>query len=137
MKAKKTKQNQTKTHKPFNLQIKTEEQARELMANMAGLKMNTGWLILQEIMRGNIAVMEAEILTKRNAEDGSAISNEQCDELRYKRSYMEELIRKPDDLMKQFQKEARIDMPIYDPYASETDAAKEKAKEYAHTLSIE
>ena len=108
-----------KKHKEFDLSVKTEAQALELITHLEMLKVSAGWQILKQVIDGNIAVLERAILLKQDTETAVAITEQQADELRFKRNYLEELSEKPQKLIEQFKKQTTNSVPTYDPYATD------------------
>lgn len=108
-----------KPHKIFDLQIKNQAQANELIAHIEILKNTAGWLILKQILEGNMAVLERAIVVKKDPITGEKLTDSQCDELRFKHGYLEELVNKPDDLIETFKKQTGMGVPTYDPYATD------------------
>jgi hypothetical protein len=106
--------------KPFDLNIGTPQQANELIAHLEVMKATAGWHILREIIQGNLAVLERAIVTKTDPETKTAIDDKACDVLRIKHGYLEELMEKPDRLIAQFKKQTGMEVPTYDPYATES-----------------
>lgn len=106
--------------KPFDLDISTPQKANDLIAHLEIMKATAGWLIMRQIIEGNLAVLEKAIVTKRDPETGVAIDDTACDVLRVKHGYLEELVEKPERLIGQFKKQAGMEVPTYDPYATES-----------------
>ena len=106
-----------KPHKPFDLDIKTDAQALEMITHLEVLKNTAGWLLMKQIMEGNMAVLERAIITKKIGD--KVLSDTEVDDLRKSHSVMEELINKPDQLIEMFKKNTVIGTPTYDPYASD------------------
>lgn len=106
-----------KPHKPFDLDIKTEAHALEMITHLEVLKNTAGWLLMKQIMEGNMAVLERAIITKKLGE--KVLTDVEVDDLRKSHSVMEELINKPDQLIEMFKKNNVIGTPTYDPYASD------------------
>jgi len=105
-------------HTVFDLEIKNDAQAEELTGHLANLKVTSGWLILKQIIEGNMALLERAIVLKKDPETNAPITEAQVDELRFKRNYLEELAGKPDELIAKFKKQRGIEIPTYDPYAT-------------------
>lgn len=105
-----------KKHGKFDLSINRPEQATDVIDALQSLQQDRGWLLLKQIFEGNIAVLEAAILRKLDPEDGKTpLKEEECDRLRDRLAYLEELLNKPQEIIKQFSQKAP-DIPEYDPY---------------------
>jgi hypothetical protein len=108
----------SKSHK-FDLNIETQEQANELVGHLSVMTATSGWLLLKQIMTGNIAVLEEMILDKKDAVTGEPLSDEDVDSARKTRGVMKEMVEMPEKLIKQFRKQqtGAEGVPTYDPYA--------------------
>lgn len=105
-----------KKHKNFDLTITRPEQSAEVVDALQALQSDRGWQLLKQIFEGNIAVLEAAILRKLSPDDGkTALSEEDCDKLRFKLSYLEELLNKPQEIIESLTQGAP-ETPDYDPY---------------------
>lgn len=103
-------------HKPFDLTVNRPEQVGEMVDALQSLEQDRGWLLLKQIFEGNIATLEAAILRKISPDDGkTTLKEEECDRLRDKLAYLEELLAKPQQLIKKFTAK-QPEMPDYDPY---------------------
>lgn len=111
-----------KRGKAFNLNIKTPEQALTLIAELENFKRSGGWMLMVQILEGNMANLERAIITKMDAWTGTKLSEVQLDELRAKHAVFGELIAKPDDLIELFKKQSGGTVPIYDPYHTDIKA---------------
>lgn len=120
MKTKSPKKNtgvkEVKKHKHFDLSIDRPEQASEIVDALQSLQSDRGWILLKQIFEGNIAVLEASILRKLNPEDGKTpLKEEECDRLRDRLAYLEELLAKPQEIIKKLTQN-QPEVPDYDPY---------------------
>lgn len=105
-----------KKHKNFDLSFDRKEQKYEVVDALQSLQADRGWQLLKQIFEGNIAVLEAAILRKISPDDGkTALSEEDCDKLRFKLSYLEELLNKPQEIIGELTR-GQPEMPEYDPY---------------------
>lgn len=105
-----------KKHAKFDLSIDRVEQGAEIIDALTSLQQDRGWLLLKQIFESNIAVLEGAILRKLNPEDGkSPLKEEDCDRLRDRLAYLEELLAKPEEIIKRFSTTAP-EAPEYDPY---------------------
>lgn len=105
-----------KKHKAFDLSIDRPEQAAEIVDALQSLQTDRGWILLKQIFEGNIAVLEASILRKLNPDDGKTpLKEEECDRLRDRLAYLEELLDKPQSIIKKLT-QGQPETPEYDPY---------------------
>lgn len=105
-----------KKHAKFDLSIDRPEQAAEIIDALQSLQQERGWLLLKQIFEGNIAVLEAAILRKISPDDGkTALKEEECDRLRDRLAYLEELLNKPQLIIASFNQK-QPETPEYDPY---------------------
>lgn len=105
-----------KRHAKFDLSIDRPEQGQDIINALKSLEQDRGWLLLKQIFEGNIAVLEGAILRKIDPESGAPLKEEECDRLRDRLSYLEELLAKPQSIIKQFSQK-HTEVPEYDPYA--------------------
>lgn len=114
--AKKTKKiEKVQRHKKFDLSIDRPEQAAEIIDALTALQQDKGWHLLKQIFEGNIAVLEGSILKKVDPDSGAPLSEEECDRLRDRLSYLVELLEKPQAIIRQFSQTSPQE-PDYDPY---------------------
>lgn len=113
----KTKKKLTKRVESFDLDIKDARQAEELVAYMMQLQASAGWLLLKQIMVGNIAVLESMILDRVDPQTGKPLTEDELDKVRDKRGIMKEMIEKPQQLIEMFKKQTGQTVETYDPYA--------------------
>lgn len=103
-------------HKPFDLSVDRPEQAQEIINALKSLQADRGWLLLKQMFEGNIAVLEQAIMLKVSPDDGKTpLSEADCDRLRDRRSYLVELLDKPNTIIQGF-RQPEPESPEYDPY---------------------
>jgi hypothetical protein len=105
-------------HVPFDLNIDTKEKADNLVAHLIQLQGNAGWMIITKIIEGNIAEAEKQIIAKMSLE-GTPLTDAQVDDLRKVRNVMEQLIKKPQEIIDKFRAQEGVKIPKYDPYATD------------------
>jgi len=103
----------------FDLNIENREQANELVGHLSIMTATSGWLLLKQIMNGNISALEDAILDKKDAVSGEDLNNEEVEDARRTRSVMKQMTEMPEKLIKQFNQtqDGSEDVPTYDPYA--------------------
>ena len=107
---------EVKKHKHFDLSIDRPEQASEIVDALQSLQSDRGWILLKQIFEGNIATLEAAILRKVDPDDGKTpLKEEECDRLRDRLAYLEELLGKPQEIIKKLTQN-QPETPEYDPY---------------------
>lgn len=123
----------------FDLNIDSQAKADELVEHMNILINTSGWLLLKQIMMGNIAVLEEAIIDRKDPETDMKLTDEELDEARKTRAVMKELIEKPEKLIEQFTRQASIQLPTYDPYAVDVRQLSRSnvGQPRAHTLTDE
>ena len=106
----------SKKHIKFDLSFDRPEQIHDVVDALQALQQDRGWQLLKQIFEGNIAVLEGAILKKVDPEDGkTTLSEADCDRLRDKLGYLEELLNKPNLLIAKLTQE-QPETPDYDPY---------------------
>ena len=127
-------------HTKFDLNISTPEQANELVGHLSVMVATSGWLMLKQIMNGNIAVLEEIILDGKDPDTGVKLSEDEIEGARKTRAIMKEMIEKPEQLIAQFKQQAGMEMPTYDPYAVDVrqfNADSRVGQPRARTLTTE
>lgn len=135
-----SKHGDTSKHTKFDLNIETQEQANELVGHLSVMIATSGWLLLKQIMNGNIARLEDIILDAKDPETGEKMTEDELSEARKTRAIMKEMIEKPESLIKQFREQVGVEMPTYDPYAVDVrqfDANSMVGQPRASTLRTE
>lgn len=119
-------------HERFDLDVKSTDQAELLVAHMMSLKANVGWALLKQILEGNIHTLEQVILSKVSI-SGQVLSDEGVDGARARREIMIEMLNKPDQLIQEFKKKDSVQVPDYDPFA--TDVRQFKKPTFGSEMS--
>lgn len=101
--------------KKFDLSIKDDKQSLEIIMAFQTLEVNAGWMLLRQIFEGNMAVLQDAILRKRDPNTDAALSEEECDRLRDRFAYLEEIINTPQKYIQKLGQKSP-EMPNYDPY---------------------
>jgi hypothetical protein len=134
-----TKQKALPRGKAFNLDIRTKEQGETLIAHLQLLKVAGGWMLMKQILEGNMAALERAIITKADPQTGTKLTEAQVDELRSKHAVFGEVVGKPDQLIELFRQQSGGFVPSYDPYHTDIkkmlrDDKEEAAEESAGVL---
>jgi hypothetical protein len=134
--AKKQTQPEVQLHTKFNLaDISTEQRLRhaELLEHMT---LTAGWQLMKQILEGNLSVIEKAILTKRDPVTGAVMTEAETDQLRMQHAQIDQLIRKPEELIKLFRAEQKVGATgSYDPYQRSTDMREERKITDARSLA--
>lgn len=101
--------------KKFDLSLESEAHAPEIVAALTNLEFDHGWQLLKKIFESNIAILEGSILRKIDPETNEKLSEDECDRQRDKLAYLEELVNKPQEIIKRLTQHSP-EMPEYDPY---------------------
>lgn len=93
----------------LDLSGKDKQSEADIIASLQSLLADNGWEVLVNIFKANIEILEDNILDRR------ALTEIECDRLRFKREYLLELINKPKEIIEKLQSQPP-DAPSYDPY---------------------
>lgn len=76
-----------------------------------------GWKLMEQVLEGNMALLERQIIAKRELE-GKELSEEEVDLLRVQHAQIVQLIKTPSELIKKYGKpEDAKGITEYDPYS--------------------
>ena len=101
--------------KKFDLSIENSKQGAEIILAFQNLETTAGWMLLRQIFDGNMAVLQEAILKKVDPNTSASINEAECDRLRDRYSYLEELVNTPQKYIQKFG-QVQPEMPEYDPY---------------------
>lgn len=98
----------------FDLSFRKTEENTKIIVAIESLKANAGWQFLVQVFNENLKFIADRIITK-TSENGTELTNEQVDILRFKYEYLNEIMNKPDKFLKEL---TRTDQPEEDndPY---------------------
>ena len=108
----------------------SQEKTMRMAQDLTGLIYHPGWSVLKEINENNIEFLDAQIIKKMDP-DGKPLTETQCDELRIKRDYLEELINTPMKFVEKLKQDGQIP-ENFDPYFSSVGEMKEVANKREH-----
>lgn len=103
--------------KKIDLSGSNKKSDLEIISSLEALLVDAGWEVLTEIFKANISLIEQKILEK------GELTEDECDKLRYKRGYLNELINKPQEIIDKL-KTGEDKVPNYDPYEDVGDKEK-------------
>jgi len=112
----------------FDLNIDSQAKADELVEHMNILISTSGWLLLKQIMLGNIAILEEAIIDCKDPETGAKLTEDELGDARKTRAVMKEMVEKPEKLIEQFKRQAASQLPTYDPYAVDVRQFSESSR---------
>ena len=104
---------------PFNLTNVSGETLKAYCLYLEQMLVSPGWKLMEHVLEGNMALLERQIVTKREALTARILSDAEVDKLRDQHQIVEELLQKPKQLIEKYgEKKAGIPAPEYDPYQS-------------------
>lgn len=94
-----------------------ERNPLEIIADLQILISTAGWQIIREVMQGNVATLNEMILNKTidGKPESTEISDQDVDQLRYKRGFMIDLMNTPENYIEKLQDKG-IEPEEFDPY---------------------
>jgi hypothetical protein len=119
------------SHEQIDLDVKTPEQAANIIAHLKQLQMTAGWLIMKKMLELNMAVLEKAIVKKVDPQTEEKLNDAEVDDMRKTYDVYEELLGKPEQLITMFTADSATGVPSYDPYAT---TVADKGVEYAGVL---
>lgn len=135
--AKKNTQPEKELHAPFELSDVSRETAKVYAEHLANMVLSQGWLLMEQILKGNCARIERIIITRMEPETHAKLSEAELDEYRIQLNQIERLIQHPHDLIKQYKAVEEPVTKTYDPYAASTDRRELQRSEVVRTLTDE
>ena len=103
-----------------NIVSSNEDKVKELQ----NLILTQGWKIIKEAMDVNIEFMGEEIITKFDPINKKALTDQEIDNIRFKRSSFKELKDFPELLIKTLSHKQTTELKNYDPYLTVSDIKK-------------
>lgn len=107
-------------------EISQGEKVRAIGA-LTTLTVTEGWMLLRQTLEANMKVLDEQVLKKVGL-DGKELTEAQCDRLRDRRNVMDELIHKPEQLLKELSRED-VEETSDDPYFSIGDVGRRRGRE--------
>lgn len=111
--------------------LETPAQAKEVCAYLAQLETTLGWIYLKKMLQASMAVIQEQILSKKDIATGAKLTDLEVDELRMSYNAYKELVNKPAQLIENITKGNIPSAPEYDPYAK---GIKDSNTEYAGVM---
>lgn len=104
-------------HKPFDLTDVSETTLESYTFYLKELVNSAGWKLMVQVLEGNLALLERQIVRKKEVITDRKLSDEEVDTLRDQHEILEELINKPHELIAKYSKaDEPRPSPEYDPY---------------------
>lgn len=98
----------------FDLSFTKPTENTKILVALESLKVSAGWVFLTQLFQENINHLAMQIVKKID-ENGKTISEAEVDILRYKHAYLEELLGKPDQFLKNLTRKDESEEDL-DPY---------------------
>lgn len=110
--------------------VSQEAKMVQMAKDLTGLVYHPGWMVLKEINENNIEFLDEQIIRKTDPE-GKPINEVDCDRLRDKRNYLEELMETPMKFIAKMKQDGQIP-ESFDPYFKSVGEIKEVATNTEH-----
>lgn len=114
--------------------IESDAQAKEICAHLAQLEVTVGWMYLKKMLQDSMAVIQRQIITKKDIDGNEKLTDEEVDTLRMSYLAYEELVNKPAQLIQNLSSGNTPTAPEYDPFAR---TLKDEGSMYAGVLEDE
>lgn len=107
-------------HKPFDLTDVSQETLESYTFYLKEMVNSAGWKLMVQVLEGNLALLEKQIVRKKEVLTNRKLTEEEVDSLRDQHEILEELMQKPHELIKKYGKadEPRVS-PDYNPYGGD------------------
>lgn len=104
-------------HKPFDLTDVSRETLESYTFYLKEMVNSAGWKLMVQVLEGNLALLEKQIVRKKEVLTNRALTDEEVDKLRDQHEILEELMQKPHELIEKYAvAEDPTPSPSYDPY---------------------
>jgi len=104
--------------KPFDLTDVSQETLEGYIFYLKEMLNSGGWKFMSQVLDGNKALLEQQIVTKQNFETKTSLTDEEVDDLRMQHAQIVQLSEMPKRLIEQYQKPEEAQGEIqYDPYS--------------------
>lgn len=102
-------------------------QRAKLVKDLRNLKENSGWKILRSNLEDNMEYIRDQIVTKRHAETGEMLDEDEVDMLREKYESLNDLTQSPDKLINYYNNFDERE-ENFDPYYSDAEEIRQAEK---------
>lgn len=107
-------------HKAFDLTDVSQETLSSYAFYLKEMTHSAGWKLMVQVLEGNLAVLEKQIVRKKEILTNRALTELEVDRLRDQHEILTELITKPSELIEQYSvPREQIGSPSYDPYGGD------------------
>ena len=107
-------------HQPFDLTDVSRETLESYTFYLKELVNSAGWKLMSQVLEGNLALLERQIVSKRQVLTNKTLTDEEVDGLRDQHEILTELLQKPHELIQQYSPNSEpIPSPDYDPYGGD------------------
>lgn len=104
-------------HQAFDLTDVSDETLESYAFYLKEMVHSAGWKLMVQVLQGNLAILEKQIVSKKEVMTNRLLSDEEVDSLRDQHEILSELMNKPHELIKQYSKdEGEVTEYSYDPY---------------------
>lgn len=107
-------------HKPFDLTDVSQGTLESYTFYLKDMVNSAGWKLMTQVLEGNLALLEKQIVRKREVLTDRALTEVEVDRLRDQHEILTELMQKPHELIALYgKKDSPIPSPDYDPYGGD------------------
>lgn len=104
-------------HKPFDLTDVSRETLESYTFYLKEMVNSAGWKLMVQVLEGNLALLEKQIVRKKEVLTNRELTEQEVDKLRDQHEILEELMKKPHELIEKYAvAEDPTPSPSYDPY---------------------
>ena len=101
------------------------EQFVEIADALRALTASQGWKLLVQTIEANVAILEGQIISKRERDTGRVLNEDEVDDLRVKHGYLSELLVMPTKMAEQVTSDNGSDAEDFDPFFKSVKEMKE------------
>jgi hypothetical protein len=107
-------------HKSFDLTDVSQETLSSYAFYLKEMTHSAGWKLMVQVLEGNLAVLERQIVRKKEILTNRPLTEVEVDRLRDQHEILSELINKPKELIDQYSVPTeQAGSPSYDPYGGD------------------
>lgn len=107
-------------HKAYDLTDVSQETLSSYAFYLKEMTHSAGWKLMVQVLEGNLAVLERQIVRKKEILTNRALTEVEVDRLRDQHEILTELINKPKELIEQYSVPTeQLGSPSYDPYGGD------------------
>lgn len=107
-------------HQAFDLTDVSRETLESYTWYLKEMVNSAGWKLMCQVLQGNLALLEKQIVRKKEILTDRPLTDEEVDSLRDQHQILEELLNKPQELITKYEKKPEPSMVTeYDPYGGD------------------